>query len=218
MSKVPEPILQGYGRGGVKLRWAKRPSCKAPKVSIHKWDAFDCPIQPNMQFGDVMEKNEEAGSLGIALLSILLILCSSVSCTPVIAGQAAYKVAVVTVTAAQIKDPDKLQKSLQGFNDSFKFQDYTRASAFVGPDAKEKFWSEADRFEGKIRISEYALKDMQFDEQKINATAILNFEYWRMESPSVKTVLLTQKWQYSEKDKTWMVTDPGFEAIPSNSY
>ncbi len=165
-----------------------------------------------------MEKNKEAGSLGIALLSILLILCSSVSCTPVIAGQAAYKVAVVTVTAAQIQDPDKLQQSLKTFNDTFKFQEYTRASAFVSPNAKEKFWSEADRFEGKIRISEYALRDMQFDEQKINATAILNVEYWRMESPSVKTVLLTQKWQYSEKDKTWTVADLGFEAIPSNSY
>jgi hypothetical protein len=43
-------------------------------------------------------------------------------------------------------------------------------------------------------------------------------QYWRPESMIIKTVSFTQKWQYSEKDKTWRVSDSGFEAFPSNSY
>jgi hypothetical protein len=106
---------------------------------------------------------------------------------------------------------------VKAFNDAFRSEDYARAHVFVSPDKKEKFWSEVDRFQGKIRFAEYELRDMKLDEKKNHATAILDFQYWQAESPSVKTVSFTQEWQYSEKDKTWRVSDSGFEAFPSNS-
>jgi hypothetical protein len=171
-----------------------------------------------------MEKDEKASSLILTLFAMLLCLLSAVSCAPVLVGEAAYEganlaVGVAAISSASTEDHDKnLKGSVKAFNEAFRSEDYAQASVFVNPDKKEKFWSEVDRFQGKIRMAEYELRDMQLDEKKNHATAILYFQYWRTESPIVKTVSFTQKWQYSEKDKKWRVSDSGFEAFPSNSY
>ena len=171
-----------------------------------------------------MEKDEKASSLILTLFAMLLILLSTVSCSPLFLGEAASEgaqlvVGTAVVCSASTTEHDKnLKGSVKAFNEAFRFEDYAQASVFVSPDKKEKFWSEVDRFQGKIRLAEYELRDMQLDEKKSHATAILYFQYWRPESPIIKTVSFTQKWQYSEKDKTWRVSDSGFEAFPSNSY
>ncbi len=170
-----------------------------------------------------MGKDEKASSLILTPFAMLLFLLSAVSCAPMLMGQAACDVAqtgtLLVADAASPKDPDKnLKDSMRAFNDAFRVGDYAQARVFVSPDKKEKFWSEVDRVQGKIRIAEYELRDLQLDEKKNHAAAILHFQYWRTESPSLKAVSFTQKWQYSEKDKTWRVSDSGFEAFPSNSY
>ena len=169
-----------------------------------------------------MEKDEKVSSLILTLFAMLLILLSTVSCAYIMAGQAASQGALLVATAAasaSAEDHDKnLKDSVKAFNEAFRFEDYAQAYVFVSPDKKEKFWSEVDRFQGKIRLAEYDLRDMQLDEKKNHATAILYFQYWRPESPILKTVSFTQKWQYSEKDKKWRVSDSGFEAFPSNSH
>ena len=168
-----------------------------------------------------MGKDEKASSLILTLLAMLLPLLSTVSCASIWAGQAAYQATVLTVAAASsasTEDKDKFKDSVRAFIEAFRFEDYAQASVFVSPECKEKFWSEVDRFQGKIRITEYELRDMQLGEKKNHATVILYFQYWRIESPFLKTVSLTQKWQYSEKDKKWRVSDSGFEAFPSNNH
>jgi hypothetical protein len=169
-----------------------------------------------------MGKDEKASSLILTLFATLLILLSTVSCAYIMAGEAAYQGTVLVATAAASASDedhdDNLKGSVKAFNEAFRFEDYAQASGFVSPDKKENFLSEVDRFQGKIRLAEYELRDMQLDERKNHATAILCFQYWRPESPILKTVSFTQKWQYSEKEKTWRVSDSGFEAFPSNSY
>ena len=169
-----------------------------------------------------MEKDEKAISLILTLFAMLLILLSTVSCAYMVAGQAASQGAILVATAAasaSTEDHDKkLKDSVKDFNEAFRFEDYAQASVFISPDNKERFWSEVDRFKGKIRLAGYELRDMQLDEKKSHATAILYFQYWRPESPILKTVSFTQKWQYFEKDKAWRVSDSGFTAFPSSSY
>ena len=171
-----------------------------------------------------MGKDEKAGSLILTFFAMLLILLSTVSCASLFLGEAASEsasvvVGVAAVSSASTGEHDKnLKGSVKAFNEAFRSEDYAQASVFVSPDKKEKFWSEVDRFQGKIRLAEYELRDVQLDEKKSHAAAILSFQYWRPESPSVKTVSFTQKWQYSEKDKAWRVSDSGFEAFPSNSH
>ena len=168
-----------------------------------------------------MEKDKKACSRNLARFAMLLFLLSSVSCTPLVAGQAAYEGSMIVVAAASSGSTEDQYKNLKGslraFNEAFKFEDYAKASVFVSPDKKENFWNEADRFKGKIRLAEYEFRDMQLDEKKKRAKATVYFEYWRTESPVLETVSFTQKWQYSEKDKSWRVSDSGFEAFPSNS-
>ncbi len=169
-----------------------------------------------------MEKDEKASSLILTLFAMLLLLLSTVSCAPMLVGQAACEGAnlVVGVTSsAMVEEHDKnLKSSVITFNEALRSEDYAKAAVFVTPDRKEKFWSEVERVQGKIRIAEYELREIQADEKKSHATANLNFQYWRPESPSVKTVSFTQKWQYFEKEKTWKVSDSGFEAFPSSSH
>jgi hypothetical protein len=169
-----------------------------------------------------MKKDEKAGSRILSLFATLSILLSTVSCAYIMAGQAAYQGALLAATvaaSASAEEHDKnLKATVEAFNGAFKFEDYKQASVFVSPDKKEEFWSDVDRFQGKIRITEYELRDMQLDEKNNKATAIFSSQYWRTESPILKTVSFTQKWQYSEKDKTWRVSDSGFEAFPSSNY
>ncbi|MHC1726241.1 MAG: hypothetical protein AB9866_09575 [Syntrophobacteraceae bacterium] len=132
-----------------------------------------------------MEKDEKTSSLILTLFAMLLILLSTDSCAYIMAGQAAYQGAIIVAT----EDYDKnLKDSVEAFNGAFRFENYRQASVFVSPDKKEEFWTEVDRFQGKIRITEYELRDMQLDEKKHFATAILYSQYWRPESPILKTV------------------------------
>lgn len=168
-----------------------------------------------------MARDEKARLLDLTLFAVLLLSLSVVSCTPMLVGQAALEGTKAVASAAyaeSTEDADKnFKNSVRVFNEAFKFEDYVQASALVSPGKKEEFWSEADRFKGKIRLTEYELREIQFDEKKLHATVILHFQYWRTESPTLKGASLSQKWQYSEKDKTWNVSNSGFEAIPSDS-
>ncbi len=167
-----------------------------------------------------MENDEKASSLSLTLFAMLLCLLSSVSCTPML-GQAAIQGANLVLFGAasaltedQVKD---LERSVKAFNAAFRFEDYAKASLFVSPDGVEKFWSEVDSLNG-VRIAEYELRHMQPDEEKNRVTAIVHFQYWRTESPILKTVSIAQKWQYFEKSKSWRLSDSGLAAFHSNSY
>lgn len=182
------------------------------------WDPENSP-----QSGEIMEKGEKGCLLKISLLGIILLFfLSTVSCTPILIGQAAGEGALVVGAAASSesgKDPNEnLKSSINGFNEAFQFEDYSQALAFVIPDKRKNFWSEADRFKGRIQIAKYELRDLELDRNKNHATALMYCEYWRPECPIVKTVSFKQKWQYSKNDKGWKVSVTGFGAFPSNSY
>ncbi len=168
-----------------------------------------------------MKKDKKADSPSLTLFPVLLVLLCSVSCTPLLIGQAAIQgtklTAAVASSALTQEDHKKLKDSVEAFNQAFRFQDYKQASAFVSLDKKENFWSEADRFNGKIRMTEYEIRDIQVDEKTNQASVIMSIQYWRMASPILQTISFKQKWQYFEKDKSWKVNNIGFEAITSNS-
>jgi hypothetical protein len=117
----------------------------------------------------------------------------------------------------QDKQDKKLEASLKlaidGFNSSFRWEDYTGAETFVPKDKKEQFWAEVDKFKGKIRITDFNLREVELKDKSTSADAILYFQFWRLESPTLQTVTFTQKWRYTEKDKHWKLSDSGFGVI-----
>jgi len=124
---------------------------------------------------------------------------------------------IVASCASAGRHEEKLKESLKAsvdtFNSAFKWEDYSDAVAFVPVAKKEAFWAEVDKFKGKIRLTEYELREVSVKEHVSSASAIVHFQYWRPEEPSLLSVTFTQKWYYIEKDKLWKVSDSGFGAI-----
>ena len=116
-------------------------------------------------------------------------------------------------TWGENKKPEEFKDSIDAFNSAFRWEEYKEAAAFVPPDKKEEFWAQVDKFKGKIRITDFEVRETQLKDKNPSATAILHLQYWRTESPTLQTVTFTQKWYYNAKEKKWMVVDHGFGAI-----
>ncbi|MGA2027038.1 MAG: hypothetical protein ABSH17_08225 [Syntrophobacteraceae bacterium] len=108
---------------------------------------------------------------------------------------------------------ESLTLSVDAFNSAFRAEEYTEAAAFVPADKKEHFWAEVDRFKGKIRISDYNVREIEHKDKSTSANPIVYFQFWRLDSPTLQTVTFTQKWYFDQKDKQWKVSDSGFGAI-----
>jgi hypothetical protein len=111
------------------------------------------------------------------------------------------------------KHEELLKESVEAYISSFRWEDYKQASLFVPPTAKESFWAEVDRFKGKIRITDYELREVEVSPKGDLATVFMRVQFWRTASPVLKSVSFNQKWYYNEKAKIWLVGDTGFRAI-----
>ncbi|MFZ2447991.1 MAG: hypothetical protein WAW37_16665 [Syntrophobacteraceae bacterium] len=111
------------------------------------------------------------------------------------------------------KGKDALTAAVEAFNRSFRWEDYNSASAWVPPGKKELFWKEVDNFKGKIRIIDFQVREIDHIEKSTTATAILHYQYYRPDSPTLETVTFSQKWFYVEKEKSWQVGQSGYQAI-----
>jgi hypothetical protein len=111
------------------------------------------------------------------------------------------------------KELESLRNSVDTFNGAFRWEEYTQAADYVPRDKKEGFWKEVDKFKGKVRISDYEVREVTLASRGASGIAILRFQYWRAEAPILRDVTFTQKWYYNEKDKLWRVSESGFGAI-----
>ena len=111
------------------------------------------------------------------------------------------------------KKKDNLSASVDAFNRAFKWEDYTAAVLFISPLNKMQFWQEVDVFKGKIRIIDIQIRDIDYIEDSPSAFITLYAQFYRPNAPTLQTVTFSQKWQFSEKEKAWLVKERGFEAI-----
>jgi len=113
----------------------------------------------------------------------------------------------------QEKKKESLAVSVEAFNTAFRWEDYKSASAWITPEQKELFWTEVDRFKRKIHLVEFQIRDIDFDEKKPMASAIVYFQYYRTDAPILETVSFSQKWYFSETEKCWRLSQSGYQAI-----
>lgn len=167
-----------------------------------------------------MGKGKKTGSLVFVFFVMLLLLLSAVSCTPILIGEAACGGSLlVAATTQQTAHPNKnLKTTVTAFNNDLIFGDYNGASAFVSGNDKKTFWAEVDRLQHGIRLTDFDLRDTKVNEKNKHATVILHFQYYRTESAIVQAALITQEWDYSQKDKKWRVSDSGLGAFALNSH
>lgn len=136
----------------------------------------------------------------IAAVFCLVLAAAAVSCTS------------LGITKDE-KGTEVLTASVEAFNHSFRWEDYNTAAAFVPSGKKELFWKEVDIFKGKIRIIDFQIRGLDHLEDSTTATAILHFQYYRPESPTLETATFSQKWFFSEKEKAWQIGHCGYQAM-----
>jgi len=107
---------------------------------------------------------------------------------------------------------EQLSESVDAFENAFRWEDYSQAAIFVPAAKKERFWAQVDKFKGKIRLTEFEVRDVD-SKDCAAAIVIVRFQYWRTDSPTLKNATVTQKWYYNEKEKHWTITDTGLGAI-----
>jgi hypothetical protein len=146
-----------------------------------------------------MKKTEKTGRKMVTSILVLFVALTIASCA--------------STEGEQTKNENSLKQAVESFNDSFRYEDYTTAAAFVPRDKREEFWAEADRFKGRIRLSEFELREVQCTGKGDLGTALLHFQYWRPEAPVLKSVTFTQRWVFSVKEKIWRVVYSGYDAI-----
>jgi hypothetical protein len=105
---------------------------------------------------------------------------------------------------------EALKASVEAYNNAIRWEDYTTAAEFVPAGKKEQFWTEADRFKGKIRIVDFQVREVTPEEKGHRGTAIIYLQYWRLASPTVVSLTISQKWFFIDKEKCWKVADSGF--------
>jgi hypothetical protein len=155
-------------------------------------------LQILILYGETMTQNEKTTPRKLRLPFILFLTLIVASCAS---------------TGQDKKLGDSLKLSVDAFNSAFRWEDYTDAAAYVPADKKELYWAEVDRLKGKLRIVEYSLRQVDHKDKSPSADAILYFQFWRVEAPSLQTVTFTQKWRFTEKDKQWKVIDSGYGAF-----
>ncbi|MFZ0927959.1 MAG: hypothetical protein WAN11_05140 [Syntrophobacteraceae bacterium] len=150
-----------------------------------------------------MTQTEKTGSRKLWLPFILFLAVLVTSCAST-GGQ-------------EKKSENSLKLSVDIFNGAFRWEDYAEAAAYVPADKKERFWAVTDKLKGKVRITDFNLREVEFKDKSHTANAILQFQFWRFESPTLQTVTFTQKWYFIEKEKQWKVSDSGFGAITNTN-
>ena len=136
------------------------------------------------------------------------------ACLFLIAGLVASCGALgLSSSSKQEKKKESLALSVEAFNTSFRWEDYKSASVWINPEQKELFWAEVDKYKRKIHLAEFQIRDIDFDEKKPMATAIVSFQYYKTNAPILVTVTFPQKWYFSETEKCWRLSQSGYQAI-----
>lgn len=117
-----------------------------------------------------------------------------------------------SVSCATINKPKNDEKSLliavQGFLKAMKWEEYKIASVWVAPSAKEDFWKNIDRFQGKLHLLDYEIRDIGFQNPNPTKTVLLRCRYYSTSDPELRTKTLHQKWVFSVSPEGWQVLEP----------
>lgn len=120
------------------------------------------------------------------LLPFLLILVGLVSCAS-------------KETTREIFD-----MNLEKYNQLLRWQDFDRAALFSSASVYDKF-AERARSAKNVRITDYQVLDVRYNEKTLEASAVVTFSYYLLTKSLLTNVTDNQKWAFTEEDgvKAW---------------
>jgi hypothetical protein len=95
--------------------------------------------------------------------------------------------------------------AIDQFHSAVRWEAYDRALRFVSPPLVDDFYLLTDILQDKVRIMEYEVRNLSFDEKGEAATATVFFKLYRQNSPQLQTRTIREKWAYADKEKTWQI-------------
>jgi hypothetical protein len=105
----------------------------------------------------------------------------------------------------QKDNQEGLLLAAERFNKDMRWEDYKSAATSIAPSAKEGFWNQVDRLQGRIRIIDYQVVDVFIEDGGGSGTVVLRYRYFPKNNPQPQTRTLHQQWLFSKKTATWEV-------------
>jgi len=93
------------------------------------------------------------------------------------------------------------------FNTDVRWEDYKAAAACIAPSDKAKFWNQVDRLQGRVRIMDYQVVDVELRDDGESGTVTLRYRFFYKNNPQIQTITLRQQWIFSGKDRAWQVVE-----------
>jgi hypothetical protein len=111
-------------------------------------------------------------------------------------------ISLVSCATAQLRDAFDI--SLDKYNQLVRWGEFDRAALFSAASITEEFRDRA-KAAGNIRITDYQVIDVKYDEKKLEGSALVTFSYYVVTSGLVTKVTDNQKWVYIDEGgvKAW---------------
>lgn len=110
-------------------------------------------------------------------------------------------------------DEEALRLAADRFSTGLRWEDYKSASAYIAPDAKEGFWEQADRLQGRVRIMEFQVVDVGIIGNGSSGNVTLRYRFFHKRNPQLQTTMLNQQWLFSDRDRVWQVVRSDLEKL-----
>jgi hypothetical protein len=96
---------------------------------------------------------------------------------------------------------EQFDKTLDSYNEALRWFDWSKASYYTEDSIRKEFKARAAAAKD-VRIADYRIVNKTYNPEKRQATVEVDIDYYRLYSPSLKTLHDTQKWVYFEKNGT----------------
>jgi len=118
-------------------------------------------------------------------------------------------IAVVLAACAGVQSRASFDKDLEKYNELVRWRELEQASFYASAPAAVKFKERAEAAKN-ARVIDYKIIDVKFDEKAREATAVILFSYYLLNTGQVSKVTDNQRWVYSEagSDKGWRLASP----------
>lgn len=103
------------------------------------------------------------------------------------------------------KESKEFSQAIDQFHAAVRWEAYDRALPFVSPPLVDDFYDLTDILQGKVRIMEYEVRNLSFDQKGETATATVFFRFYHQDSPQLQTRTIREKWAYAGKEKIWQI-------------
>jgi len=95
--------------------------------------------------------------------------------------------------------------SVDRFNKDLRWEDYKSAATSIAPSAKKEFWDQVDWLQGRVRIIDYQVVEVDMGDGGGSGTVALRYRFFPKNNPQPQTRTLHQQWVFSKKTGAWEV-------------